>query len=71
MTEKERKAINDYILEVFNYEHDLSTVIYTRLMLLAELLIKKGLITEEEMMDALSEKNVAEMMNEVMSDDNN
>ena len=53
------------VLEVFHYEHDLSTTILARLLLVCELLIKKGFLTEEELMDTLSDKNIALMMKEL------
>lgn len=36
----------------------------SRVMLLGELLVKKGIVTDEELMDALSEEEVARMMAE-------
>ena len=65
MTDKERRAIEKYVSDVFPYEHDLSTTILARLLLVCELLIKKGFLTEEELMDALSDKNIALMMKEL------
>lgn len=65
VTNQERRAIEKYVLEVFHYEHDLSTTILARLLLVCELLIKKGFLTEEELMDTLSDKNIALMMKEL------
>ena len=41
MNNKEREAIEKYVLEVFHYEHQCSTEILARMMLLCELLIEK------------------------------
>lgn len=65
VTNQERRAIEKYVLEVFHYEHDLSTTILARLLLVCELLIKKGIFTEEELMETLSDKNIASMMKEL------
>ena len=65
VADKERRAIEKYVLEVFHYEHDLATTILARLLLVCELLIKKGFLTEEELMDTLSDKNIALMMKEL------
>lgn len=65
MSDKERKVIEKYILEVFHYEHQCSTEILARMMLLCELLIEKGILTDEEVMEKLSIVNIAEIMNEL------
>lgn len=65
MNNKERKAIEKYVLEVFHYEHQCSTEILARMMLLCELLIEKGILTDEEVMEKLSMVNIAEIMNEL------
>lgn len=65
MNNKERKAIEKYVLEVFHYEHQCSTEILARMMLLCELLIEKGVLTDEEIMEKLSIVNIAEIMNEL------
>lgn len=65
MNNKERKAIEKYVLEVFHYEHQCSTEILARMMLLCELLIEKGVLTDEEVMEKLSIVNIAEIMNEL------
>ena len=65
MSDKERKAIEKYVLEVFHYEHQCSTEILARMMLLCELLIEKGVLTDEEVMEKLSIVNIAEIMNEL------
>ena len=65
MNNKERKAIEKYVLEVFHYEHQCSTEILARMMLLCELLIEKGILTDEEVMEKLSIVNIAEIMNEL------
>ena len=65
MSNKERKAIEKYVLEVFHYEHQCSTEILARMMLLCELLIEKGVLTDEEVMEKLSMVNIAEIMNEL------
>ena len=65
MNNKERKAIEKYVLEVFHYEHQCSTEILARMMLLCELLIEKGVLTDEEVMEKLSVVNIAEIMNEL------
>ena len=62
---KEREAIEKYVLEVFHYEHQCSTEILARMMLLCELLIEKGVLTDEEVMEKLSIVNIAEIMNEL------
>ena len=51
MNNKERRAIEKYVLEVFHYEHQCSTEILARMMLLCELLIEKGVLTDEEVID--------------------
>lgn len=65
MSDKERRVIEKYILEVFHYEHQCSTEILARMMLLCELLIEKGILTDEEVMEKLSIVNIAEIMNEL------
>lgn len=65
MNNKERKEIEKYVLEVFHYEHQCSTEILARMMLLCELLIEKGVLTDEEVMEKLSMVNIAEIMNEL------
>lgn len=65
MSNKERRAIEKYVLEVFHYEHQCSTEILARMMLLCELLIEKGVLTDEEVMEKLSMVNIAEIMNEL------
>ena len=65
MNNKERRAIEKYVLEVFHYEHQCSTEILARMMLLCELLIEKGVLTDEEVMEKVSIVNIAEIMNEL------
>ena len=65
MSNKERRAIEKYVLEVFHYEHQCSTEILARMMLLCELLIEKSVLTDEEVMEKLSIVNIAEIMNEL------
>ena len=65
MSNNERRAIEKYVLEVFHYEHQCSTEILARIMLLCELLIEKGILTDEEVMEKLSMVNIAEIMNEL------
>lgn len=65
MSDKERRVIEKYVLEVFHYEHQCSTEILARMMLLCELLIEKGVLTDEEVMEKLSIVNIAEIMNEL------
>ena len=65
MNNKEKRAIEKYVLEVFHYEHQCSTEILARMMLLCELLIEKGVLTDEEVMEKLSMVNIAEIMNEL------
>ena len=65
MNNKERRAIEKYVLEVFHYEHQCSTEILARMMLLCELLIEKGVLTDEEVIEKLSMVNIAEIMNEL------
>lgn len=62
MTNQERKAIEAYVKEVFHYEHQCSTEILARLLLLCELLVEKGVITDDEVQNKLSIVNVAQMM---------
>ena len=42
MTEAERHYFQEYVKEVFHYEHQCSTEILARVLLLCELLIEKG-----------------------------
>ena len=70
MSDKERRVIEKYVLEVFHYEHQCSTEILARMMLLCELLIEKGILTDEEVMEKLSIVNIAEIMNELNYGDN-
>lgn len=65
MSNNERRAIEKYVLEVFHYEHQCSTEILARIMLLCELLIEKGILTDEEVMKKLSIVNITEIMNEL------
>lgn len=65
MTEAERRYFQEYVKEVFHYEHQCSTEILARMMLLCELLIEKGVLTDEEVMEKLSIVNIAEIMNEL------
>ena len=65
MSNNERRAIEKYVLEVFHYEHQCYTEILARMMLLCELLIEKGVLTDEEVMEKLSIVNIAEIMNEL------
>ena len=65
MSNNERRAIEKYVLEVFHYEHQCSTEILARIMLLCELLIEKGVLADEEVMKKLSIVNIAEIMNEL------
>lgn len=62
MTNQERKAIENYVKEVFHYEHQCSTEILARLLLLCELLVEKGVVTDDEVQDKLSIVNVARIM---------
>ena len=65
MSNAERRAIEKYVLEVFHYEHQCSTEILARMMLLCELLIEKDLITDAEVAEKLAAPNVAEIMAEL------
>lgn len=65
MTETERRYFQEYVKEVFHYEHQCSTEILARVMLLCELLIEKGVLTDKEVIDKLSILNIAEIMNEL------
>ena len=65
MNNKEREAIEKYVLKVFHYEHQCSTEILARMMLLCEKKKKKGVLTDEEVMEKLSMVNIAEIMNEL------
>ena len=64
MTEAERLYFQKYVMEVFHYEHQCSTEILARVLLLCELLIEKGLITDAEVAEKLSNPNVEEIMAE-------
>ena len=65
MSDKERKLIEDFVLETFHYEHDLSTQILARLMLLCELLIEKGILEADDVMKQLGDVNLAMMLKEI------
>lgn len=65
MTEAERHYFQEYVKEVFHYEHQCSTEILARVLLLCELLIEKGLITDVEVAEKLAAPNVAEIMTEL------
>ena len=65
MNNKEREAIEKYVIKVFHYENQCYTEILARMMLLCELLIEKGVLTDEEVMEKLSIVNIAEIMNEL------
>ena len=65
MTEVERRYFQEYVKEVFHYEHQCSTEILARVLLLCELLIEKGLITDVEVAEKLAAPNVAEIMTEL------
>ncbi|MGN0966316.1 MAG: hypothetical protein ACI4OP_01805 [Candidatus Coprovivens sp.] len=65
MSDAERRTIEKYVLEVFHYEHQCSTEILARIMLLCELLIEKGIFTDKDIMEKLSIVNIAEIMNEL------
>ena len=65
MTETERYYFQEYVKEVFHYEHQCSTEILARVLLLCELLIEKGLITDVEVAEKLAAPNVAEIMTEL------
>ena len=65
MTEAERSYFQEYVKEVFHYEHQCSTEILARVLLLCELLIEKGLITDVEVAEKLAAPNVAEIMTEL------
>ena len=65
MTEVERHYFQEYVKEVFHYEHQCSTEILARVLLLCELLIEKGLITDAEVVEKLAAPNVAEIMTEL------
>ena len=64
MTETERLYFQKYVIEVFRYEHQCSTEILARVLLLCELLIEKGLITDAEVAEKLSTPNVEEVIAE-------
>ena len=65
MTEAERRYFQEYVKEAFHYEHQCSTGILARVLLLCELLIEKGLITDAEVAEKLAVPNVAEIMTDV------
>ena len=65
MTEAERHYFQEYVKEVFHHEHQCSTEILARVLLLCELLIEKGLITDEEVAEKLATPNVAAIMAEL------
>ena len=65
MTEAERRYFQEYVKEVFHYEHQCSTEILARVLLLCELLVEKGVITDEEVAEKLAIPNVAEIMAEL------
>lgn len=65
MTNKERQAIEEYVKELFHYEHQCSTEILARMMLLCELLIEKGVLTDDDIINKLSIRNVSEIMTEL------
>ena len=65
MTEAERRYFQEYVKEVCHYEHQCSTEILARVLLLCELLIEKGLITDVEVSEKLAAPNVAEIMTEL------
>ena len=70
MTEAERRYFQEYVKEAFHYEHQCSTEILARVLLLCELLIEKGLITDAEVAEKLATPNVAEIMVELNYGDN-
>ena len=70
MTEAERRYFQKYVEEVFHYEHRCSTEILARALLLCELLIEKGLITDAEVAEKLATPNVAKIMTELNYGDN-
>ena len=65
MTKEERRYFQEYVKEVFHYEHQCSTEILARVLLLCELLIEKGLITDAEVVEKLDVPNVAKIMTEL------
>ena len=65
MNNKEKKAIEKYVLEVFHYEHQCSTEILARVLLLCELLIDKGVLSDSDIMETLSLENIAAIMKEL------
>lgn len=65
MTEAERRYFQEYVKEVFHYEHQCSTEILARVLLLCELLIEKGLLTDADVIRKLSSLNIATIMNEL------
>ena len=69
MTETERLYFQKYVIEVFRYEHQCSTEILARVLLLCELLIEKGLITDAEVAEKLATPNVEEIIAESNYDD--
>ena len=62
MTEAERRYFQEYVKAVYHYEHQCSTDILARVLLLCELLIEKGLLTDTEVAGKLATPNVAEIM---------
>ena len=65
MTEAERRYFQEYVKEVFHYEHQSSTEILARVLLLCELLVENGVIKDEEVAEKLAITNVAEIMAEL------
>ena len=65
MTEAERRYFQEYVKEEFHYEHQSSTEILARVLLLCELLVEKGVITDAEVAEKLAVPNVAEIMTEL------
>jgi hypothetical protein len=65
MTEKERHYFQEYVKEVFHYEHQCSTEVLARVLLLCELLIEKGLLTDADVIKKLSPFNIAAIMSEL------
>ena len=70
MTNEERESIRKYVLEVFHYEHQLSTTILAKLLNVVELLIDKGYINEYEAMACLSDVAIAKQMEDLNYGDN-
>lgn len=65
MTNEERKYFAEYVEEVFHYEHQCSTEILARVLLLCELLIDKGVLSDSDIMETLSLENIAAIMKEL------